>query len=97
MQRIANKCLNSSAGGEGGAGGTSYAREAVLREEGFDPYARLGLEMDADARAIRSAYRKLAATWHPDKWSTSGEAEKEVADAKFKEIKGAYEALLERI
>ena len=25
---------------------------------------------DADARSIRRAYRRAAATWHPDKWTT---------------------------
>lgn len=32
----------------------------------IDPYAMLGLERDADAAAVKRAYRKLAKTAHPD-------------------------------
>ncbi|MBL4694750.1 molecular chaperone DnaJ [Candidatus Gracilibacteria bacterium] len=53
-----------------------------------DLYEILGVERAADEKAIKSAYRKLAMKWHPDKHKGDGDAEK-----KFKEINGAYEVL----
>lgn len=53
-----------------------------------DYYAILGVAQDADATAIKKAYRKLAVKYHPDK--NPGDSEAEV---KFKEITEAYEVL----
>lgn len=50
-----------------------------------DFYAILGVPKNADAAAIKKAYRKLARTHHPD--STGGK------DARFKEIGEAYSVL----
>ena len=50
-----------------------------------DFYAALGVAKDADAAAIKKAYRKLARTHHPD--SNGGD------DARFKEIGEAYSVL----
>jgi molecular chaperone DnaJ len=52
-----------------------------------DPYATLGVERDADADALKKAYRRLARQYHPDVNSDPG------ASAKFKEISAAYEVL----
>ena len=52
-----------------------------------DYYAALGVPRDADAEAIKKAYRKLARTHHPD-LSKSADGE-----AKFKEIGEAYAVL----
>lgn len=52
-----------------------------------DLYEILGLTKSASASEIKSAYRKLAMQWHPDK-NKSKEAEE-----KFKEINEAYEVL----
>lgn len=54
-----------------------------------DYYEILEIDRSADADAIKKAYRKLAKKYHPD---VSTE-EKEVAEAKFKEISEAYEVL----
>lgn len=53
-----------------------------------DYYEVLGLEKDADKGAIKSAYRKLALKYHPDR-----NADDEEAETKFKEASEAYEIL----
>lgn len=53
-----------------------------------DYYKILGVPRDADAKAIRSAFRKLAAKHHPDK--NPGDA---AAEDRFKDINEAYTAL----
>lgn len=52
-----------------------------------DYYEVLGLPRDADERAIKDAYHKLAMKWHPDRNKTPE------AEAKFKEIAKAYAIL----
>jgi curved DNA-binding protein len=52
-----------------------------------DYYARLGLEKSASQEDIKRAYRKLARKYHPD---VSKEPD---AEAQFKEVAEAYEAL----
>lgn len=53
-----------------------------------DYYDILGVNKQATTAEIKSAYRKLAIKWHPDKNQDKQEAEK-----KFKEINEAYEIL----
>ena len=53
-----------------------------------DYYAALGVPKDADAAAIKKAYRKLATELHPDK--NPGNAE---AEARFKDVSEAYDVL----
>ena len=53
-----------------------------------DFYAILGVPVDADAAAIKKAYRKLARTHHPDK--NPGDA---AAEQKFKDIGEAHAVL----
>ena len=52
-----------------------------------DYYDILGVSKSASAAEIKSAYRKLALKWHPDRNKDSG------ANEKFKEINEAYEVL----
>ncbi|MEO1903645.1 MAG: DnaJ C-terminal domain-containing protein [Alcanivorax sp.] len=52
-----------------------------------DYYGILGVEPDADDKAIKSAYRKLARQYHPDVSSDDD------AERKFKEVSEAYHAL----
>ena len=53
-----------------------------------DYYKILGVERKASADDIRSAYRKLAMQYHPDK--NPGDKK---AEDKFKEINEAYQGL----
>jgi molecular chaperone DnaJ len=53
-----------------------------------DYYEVLGVSRDADASAVKTAYRKAAVRWHPDK--NPGDPE---AEAKFKEAAAAYAVL----
>ena len=51
-----------------------------------DYYEILGVQKGASENDIKSAYRKLALKWHPDKWVDGTEAEKKTAEEKFKDI-----------
>lgn len=53
-----------------------------------DYYDILGVSKQSSAADIKSAYRKLAVKWHPDKNENKKESEE-----KFKEINEAYEVL----
>ena len=53
-----------------------------------DYYDTLGVGREADEKALKAAYRKLAMQYHPDR--NPGDAE---AEHKFKEVNEAYEAL----
>lgn len=55
-----------------------------------DYYETLGVPRNASEGDIKKAYRKLAMKYHPDR--NQGDAAKE-AEAKFKEVKEAYEML----
>jgi molecular chaperone DnaJ len=56
-----------------------------------DLYEILGVKKDATDAEIKSAYRKMAMKWHPDK----NKGEKDV-EKKFQEINNAYEVLSDK-
>ena len=56
--------------------------------EKSDYYDLLGVQRDCGADKLKSAYRKLAMRYHPDR--NPGDSK---AEAKFKEINEAYEVL----
>lgn len=58
-----------------------------------DFYEILGVDKNATENDIKKAYRNLARTWHPDKFSTKSETERKEAEEKFKEISEAYDTL----
>ncbi|MCR5243955.1 MAG: molecular chaperone DnaJ [Bacteroidales bacterium] len=61
-----------------------------------DYYEILGIQKGASEDDIKSAYRKLALKWHPDKWVDGTEAEKKTAEEKFKEASEAYSVLSDK-
>ncbi|VBB44242.1 DnaJ domain protein [uncultured Desulfatiglans sp.] len=85
--------------GPGGASardsGSDRASETSRRQqEGApSPYEVLGVERNAGQDEIRSAYRRLAAQYHPDKLSHLGQEFQALAEKRFKEIQEAYETL----
>ena len=56
-------------------------------------YDILGVDKNASADEIKSAYRRLAKKYHPDVYATASDKEKAEAEAKFKEIQYAYDVL----
>lgn len=64
----------------------------MANEEKEDYYKTLGVAKDADVKEIKTAYRKLAVKWHPDKNLDN----KEEAEEMFKKITEAYEVLSDK-
>ena len=64
---------------EGGSAGSCY-------------YSVLGIRKDASCSDIRSAYRKLALKWHPDRWAKNPSVAAE-AKRRFQKIQEAYSVL----
>ena len=58
-----------------------------------DFYEVLGLTRTASDEDIKKAYRRLSSAHHPDKHTTASEEVRAEHEAKFKEVKEAYEAL----
>ena len=58
-----------------------------------DYYEVLGLQKGASADDIKSAYRKAALKWHPDRWVNGTDQEKKTAEENFKEASEAYTVL----
>ncbi|KAM7469939.1 hypothetical protein LguiA_008122 [Lonicera macranthoides] len=70
------------------------------REGGFNGssscyYSVLGIRKDASFSDIRSAYRKLALKWHPDRWTKNPTVAGE-ANLRFQKIQEAYSVLYDK-
>jgi len=73
------------------------AQQLLKKSRMKDYYKVLEVPKDADDRAIKKAYRKKAATLHPDKVCAAGacktEEDQKLASKKFHEIAEAHEVL----
>lgn len=58
-----------------------------------DYYEVLGVDKNASAADIKKAYRKIAIKYHPDRQGDKSDAEKKLAEEKFKEAAEAYSVL----
>ena len=58
-----------------------------------DYYEVLGLQKGASDAEIKSAFRKMAMKYHPDKVSTLGEDVRKGAEEKFKALSEAYDLI----
>jgi uncharacterized membrane protein YkvA (DUF1232 family) len=63
------------------------------KEAEKDPYQILGVSRNASQQEIKSAFRKQAQRYHPDRVSHLGEEFQQLAKEKFQEIQKAYEIL----
>ena len=63
--------------------------------QGPDPYAVLGIDRNADDRAIKRAYRKLISEHHPDRLGDLPEDMRKRAEARASEINAAYDRIKE--
>ena len=71
-------------------------RTAFIRvNKSMNYYERLQVSRDASNRQIRTAYRSLALTWHPDRWNSPNfrPQDREIAEEVFKLLAESYEAL----
>jgi DnaJ family protein C protein 7 len=66
---------------------------SLKRSKKKDLYAVLGVGQTATDSEIKSAYRKAALKFHPDKQASKNEEEKKEAEAMFKSVGEAYEVL----
>ena len=75
-------------------GNTSGSRAGSNRTQGSNnPYTVLGVPTNATKEEIKTAYRKLANKYHPDKVHHLGDEFKKLAEERFKEIEAAYRDL----
>ena len=89
----------------GGAGGTRGSRQQYGHSGGYvppqrapqgpDPYAVLGIDRNADERAIKRAYRKLISEHHPDRLGDLPEDMRKRAESRASEINAAYDRIKE--
>ena len=91
---------NASAGGRhgyghGGSTGGGYV-PPQRTSQGPDPYAVLGIERNADDRAVKRAYRKLISEHHPDRLGDLPEDMRKRAESRASEINAAYDRIKEQ-
>lgn len=79
---------NYSQNGNGGYGNATRPSQGAALATAF---STMGLSPDADEETIKKTYRKLAATYHPDRYATESEEKQKEATQKFQAIQEAYD------
>jgi uncharacterized membrane protein YkvA (DUF1232 family) len=69
---------------------------ASKKPHGEDPYRVLGLQSGATREEIKTAHKRLAAQYHPDKVQHLGKELQDLAHKKFVAIQKAYDELKAR-
>lgn len=64
-----------------------------FRSKGDNPYRVFNLTEDASEAEIDQAYRRLMSQYHPDRFSGAAPELREQAEAKAREINGAYDRI----
>lgn len=67
-----------------------HAQVELKKSKRKDYYKILGISKTATEKEIKTAYRKQAVVWHPDKHQQAGEEAMKEAEVKFKEIGEGY-------
>lgn len=67
--------------------------QAMFISESDAAYKILEIEPSATDAEVKSAYRRMAMKYHPDKVSHLGEDFKKVANEKFRKVKDAYDQI----
>lgn len=67
--------------------------KAMFIKSADNAYKILEIEKSATDDEVKSAYRKMAKKYHPDKVITDNEAIKKGAEEKFKQVQKAYEQI----
>ena len=80
-------------GGRKAGEGAGRPKDDPEAFEPNDPYRILGVDRDAAPEEIKSAYRRLAAKYHPDKVAYLGDEFKQLAEKRFKDIQEAYQRI----
>ncbi|MDQ3617921.1 MAG: DnaJ domain-containing protein [Pseudomonadota bacterium] len=68
-----------------------FAGKAKLRRD--NPYAALGLTPEATDAEVDQAYRRLISQYHPDRMAGAAAELRQQAEAKAREINGAYDRI----
>ena len=61
-----------------------------------DPYQVLGVSRRASKDEIKKCYRKLCLLYHPDKNVGKTHGEQQISETKFKQVREAYDAILNK-
>ena len=80
---------NGDKGAQGRAGIDGHDGAGVAQE----PHEILGVSREASPEDVRSAYKALAAKYHPDKVAHLGKEFQALAEERFKAIQSAYDTL----